>query len=71
MNDGLARLKPTTRFKLRQVTFRLMREAGIIDSSHRVRTAFLSPRLKALVAIERPCDLLLFLAENQTKAAND
>lgn len=59
-NEGLAGISPSTRTKLRQVLFRMMREANIISDDNRILTAYVSRRLKALLERECPEDLLLF-----------
>ncbi|WP_246082568.1 DUF1819 family protein [Rubellimicrobium rubrum] len=59
-DEGLAGLSVTTRVKLRQVLFRIMREAGILDTSDHIRPALLSPRLTQLIVARRPEDLLCF-----------
>lgn len=59
-NEGLAGISPSTRAKLRQVLFRMMREANIISDDNRILTAYVSRRLKALLERECPEDLLLF-----------
>ncbi len=59
-NEGLAGISPSTRAKLRQVLFRMMREANIISDDNRILTAYVSHRLKALLERECPEDLLLF-----------
>jgi hypothetical protein len=59
-NDGLAGISPTTRSKLRQVLYRIMREAGVITQDSQIVAGHISPRLKALVEEHSPPDLLLF-----------
>lgn len=59
-DEGLAGISPSTRAKLRQVLFRMMREANIISDDNRILTAYVSRRLKALLERECPEDLLLF-----------
>lgn len=59
-NDGLVAISPATRSKLRQVLFRIMREAGVITRDSRILAGHISPRLKALVEEHSPTDLLLF-----------
>ena len=48
-NDELAKLSVSTRKKLRQVLFRIMREAEILSGDDRIQTAILSPRLKVFL----------------------
>ena len=59
-DDGLAGIGSATRSKLRQVLFRMMREANVISDDNRILSAYVSPRLKALVAEQSPQDLVLF-----------
>lgn len=60
MDAALAKISPSTRAKLRQVLFRMMREVGIIDAQDAIRPAYLSSRLRALIASHDPNDLLIF-----------
>lgn len=59
-DDGLTGLSQTTRLKLRQILFRIMREAGIIDKSGQIRQAYLSSRLKGLIYAKNPDEILYF-----------
>ena len=59
-DDGLAGLSQTTRLKLRQILFRIMREAGIIDNSGQIRQAYLSSSLKGLIYAKNPDEILFF-----------
>lgn len=59
-HDGLAAIKASTRLKLQQVAFRIMREAGIISDTNRIQTAILSNRLKTMIANQNPAELALF-----------
>lgn len=59
-DDGLARISPSTRAKLRQVLFRIMREAHVISNDNRIQSAILSSRLKGMLEVECPTDLVLF-----------
>jgi len=56
----LAEISPTTRRKLRQILFRILREAGLIDAQNHIRPSYLSSRLHALIAHQNPNDLLVF-----------
>lgn len=56
----LSAISPTTRRKLRQILFRILRESGLIDSSNKIRTFYLSPRLHALIANNKPNDLQFY-----------
>jgi hypothetical protein len=59
-DEGLARISPTTRAKLRQVLFRMMREANVISDDNRILSTYVSPRLKAILAEKSPRDLVVF-----------
>lgn len=49
-SDTLEKIKPSTRDKLRQVLFRMMREANLIGQKHDIRSALLSPHLIQLIS---------------------
>jgi len=59
-DEGLAGISPATRAKLRQVMFRMMREANVVSDDHRIISAYISPRLTALLKENSPQDLALF-----------
>jgi hypothetical protein len=59
-DDDLADLSISTRKKLRQVLFRIMREAEILSAENRIQAAILSQRLLALIEDENPEELTLF-----------
>lgn len=59
-DEGLAGISPMTRAKLRQVLFRIMREASVISDDNRILSAYVSPRLKAILAEKNPRDLSVF-----------
>ncbi len=59
-DEELAKLSNSTRKKLRQVLFRIMREAEILTWDNRIQTAILSPRLKVLVEEKNPSELAYF-----------
>lgn len=44
-SDELASISRSTRLKLRQVLFRMLREAGVIDTADKIRPAYVTPRL--------------------------
>jgi hypothetical protein len=58
----LEQIKPSTRTKLRQVLFKMLREAGLLTPDHRIAAALLTPRLLATVSSNQPQDLLVFPA---------
>jgi hypothetical protein len=59
-DDGLSGISPATKAKLRQILFRMMREANVISDDNRMLPIYLSPRLKALVGKNTPQDFVLF-----------
>jgi len=59
-DDGLDNLSPSTRLKLRQILFRMMREAGILSNKNRIQMAILSPRTKAMIEDKNPAELAIF-----------
>lgn len=59
-DEGLNGISGTTRAKLRQVLFRMMREANVITTDGRILATFVSPQLKAMLARNCPDDLDLF-----------
>lgn len=59
-DEGLAGMSPTTRAKLRQVLFRMMRDASVISDDNRILSAYVSPRLKTMLAGKSPQDLAVF-----------
>ena len=48
-DDGLASISYMTRNKLRQILFRMMREAGIISDSNHIQSTYLSNPLRVLL----------------------
>lgn len=59
-DESLGGLSSSTRKKLRQVLFRIMREAGILSGDGRIQTAILSSRLRALLEENNPGELAYF-----------
>lgn len=59
-DEELGRISSSTRKKLRQVLFRIMRDAEVITADNRIQKAYLSPRLQALIAERDPKELELF-----------
>lgn len=57
---ALAELTPSTLAKLRQVLFRMMREAGLINIDGRIQPIWLSGRMKRLIEESNPADLRIF-----------
>ncbi|SUZ33872.1 hypothetical protein ROE7235_03647 [Roseibaca ekhonensis] len=59
-NEGLASISDSTRNKLRQILFRMMREAGVISDGHRIQSTYLSAQLRQVVEATNPADLAVF-----------
>jgi hypothetical protein len=59
-DEGLAAINLSTRLKLRQILFRIMREAGVISEEGKIQTYYLSTRLHHLIAENRPADLAIY-----------
>jgi len=59
-DDKLASISPSTRAKLRQVLFRMMREAHVISNDSRIQSTIVSSRLKTMLELDCPADLVLF-----------
>lgn len=59
-DDHLAQLSPSTCAKLRQVLFRIMREAGVLSEHNKIQAIWLSSRLKGLISEVDPKELLVF-----------
>lgn len=65
-DENLAAISPITRAKLRQILFRMMREAQIISEDNVILSTYLSPQLTSLLESDCPGDLDVFpgLARN-------
>ena len=59
-DEGLARLSRSTQLKLRQIMFRIMREARIISEVSRIQTAIISTYLKNMIEEQNPSELAVF-----------
>ncbi|MDU8911583.1 DUF1819 family protein [Aestuariicoccus sp. MJ-SS9] len=59
-DEWLAGLSASTRKKLRQALFRMLRESDILSADGRIQSALLSPRLTGLVQSETPGELAFF-----------
>lgn len=59
-DDGLASISHSTKLKLRQILFRIMREAGILSEDNRIQTAYLSQRVKLMIEDGNREELLFF-----------
>lgn len=56
----LAKLSPSTCAKLRQVLFRILREAGLLSIEGRIQPVWLSGRMTRLIEESNPVDLRVF-----------
>ena len=59
-DERLASITDTTRKKLRQNLFRMMREASILSEENRIQSTYFSPPLRALIEATAPADLVVF-----------
>ncbi|MBO9380668.1 DUF1819 family protein [Sphingomonas histidinilytica] len=59
-DPGLAELSASTCAKLRQVLFRILREAGLRSVEGRIQPIWLSGRMKRLIEENNPADLRVF-----------
>jgi hypothetical protein len=59
-HSELLRVGASTKSKLRQVLFRLLREAGLIDERNRIQNMYLSTKFVSLIESEQPNNLMLF-----------
>lgn len=59
-NDDLADLSKSTQLKLRQIMFRMMREAGILTDQGQIQRSFVSSRLSALIEQNAAAELNYF-----------
>ena len=59
-DPGLAELSASTCAKLRQVLFRILREAGLRSVEGRIQPIWLSERMKRLIEESNPADLRIF-----------
>lgn len=59
-DETLAGLSASTRSKLRQILFRIMREAGILSQDNRIQASILSNRLREMINDSNPGELAYF-----------
>jgi len=59
-NAELTAISTSSRAKLRQVLFRMLREAGMLSPEGDIRRVLLTPRLDNLIASRNPDELRLF-----------
>jgi hypothetical protein len=58
----LDEIRPATRKKLRQVLFKILREANLLTADHTINAALLSPQLLAAIPQSNTLDILVFPA---------
>lgn len=58
--ETLGRISKATRQKLKQVLFRVMREAGVIDKQNQIIIAYLNSPIRNLIEESNPLDLAVF-----------
>lgn len=68
-NDNLEKIKPATRAKLRQVFFKIMREAGLLSDSSEIAPPIFSRELTGLFRERRPADISFFPTYEKPGAA--
>jgi hypothetical protein len=61
-------LTDSTRRKLRQNVFRMLREASLVSESGRILGVILSPRVEAVLNLRRPSDLRFFPTTREVRA---
>lgn len=59
-HDELDRASASTRDKLRQVSFRMLREAGLLSKDNTINTVLLSPGFTDLIRRNNPDEFLFF-----------
>lgn len=59
-DEHLSGLSQSTRIKLRQIMFRMMREAGVINDQRQIQKSVLSRRLTGLITEQSAADLDIF-----------
>lgn len=59
-HSELDQITSTTRSKLRQVLFKMLREAELLTADNKINAAMLSPRLVEVILLNNPQELLIF-----------
>ena len=59
-DETLASASASTRIRLRQVVFKIMREVGIISEQNRIQNSYLSPQMRQQIEAINPADLAVF-----------
>ncbi len=60
--EEIEKIRPTTRKKLRQVLFKMLREADFLTANNTINPALLSPELLEMIRKNNGTDLLIFPA---------
>lgn len=67
-HSELDEIRPTTRSKLRQVLFKILREADLLSANNIISAAMLSPQLIDLISHGNPREILYFpISESDLK----
>lgn len=61
-HEEIEKIRPSTRNKLRQVLFRMLREADFLTANNTINPALLSPELLEMIRKNNGTDLLIFPA---------
>ena len=61
-HSELDEIRPTTRNKLRQVLFKILREAGLLTENNNIHAAMISPELLKVLPHDNRRDILIFPA---------
>ncbi|WP_426039695.1 DUF1819 family protein [Brevundimonas sp. DC300-4] len=59
-DERLAGITPATRTKLRQILFRIMREANVVTEDRKIVSTFISLRLRSMIGHHNQHDLMIF-----------
>lgn len=59
-HSELDEIKPATRNKLRQVLFKMLRDAELLTADNKINAAMVSPRLAEVIFLNTPQELYIF-----------
>jgi hypothetical protein len=59
-HQELEQIQPSTKIKLRQFLFKMLREAGLLTENNQIQPALFSPEFLEVMADNRYCDLRFF-----------
>lgn len=68
-NEGLSNISRSTQLKLRQVMFRMMREASVISDDQQIQRGYVTTRLKSMIIARNPAELAYFPGLSHEAAA--